>query len=184
MRVSQRYFGREDTVLTARCSFKQLTCFHSHNLQPTKQKHEEKTTIAIISKKGFHPSCILDLSCRRWHQVPLKICIVPAIPTDVTWTLLPLTNIQEGISTFKAWDLRASGRMIFCVASTFQGQWEGWRRKATLLLLFALLIVYAKRNGIFLQNGNGQAIAGKVIKPHAAANHVVSGQTFQFSHVL
>lgn len=65
MRVNQGYFGREDTVLTARCSFKHFTCFHSHNLQPTKQKHEKKYATAKISEKGFHPSCILDLFCRR-----------------------------------------------------------------------------------------------------------------------
>jgi len=35
-----------------------------------------------------------------------------------------------------------------------------------------------------LQNGNSQSTAGKVIKPHAAANCVLSGQTFKCSHVL
>jgi len=42
MKVNQGCFGREDTVLTARSSFTHLTCFHSHNPQPTKQKHEKK----------------------------------------------------------------------------------------------------------------------------------------------
>lgn len=117
--------------------------------------------------------------------MPLKNCIVPAVLTDVTWTLLPLTTIQADISTFKEWDLHASGKkMIFCVSPTFQGQWEGWRRKATLLLHSALLMVTQRGTAFSLQNGNSQSIAGKVIKPHAAANHVLSGQTFQFSHVL
>lgn len=124
MRVNQGYFGREDTVLTARCSFKHFTCFHSHNLQPTKQKHEKKYATAKISEEGFHPSCILDLSCRRRHQVPQELHRASnPQQTAVTWMLLPLTTIQEGISTLEEWDLCASRKMIFCVAPASQRQW-------------------------------------------------------------
>lgn len=147
MRVNQAYFGSEDTVLTARCSFKQFTLI-TYSLQ--NRNTRKKNVIAKISKKGFHPSCILELSCRRWHQVPLKNCIMSAVLSDATWTLLPLNNIQECISIFKQWDVHANGKtMISCIAPTFQGQWKGWRMKATLPLQSALLMVYAKKNDIF-----------------------------------
>lgn len=88
-----------------------------------KRSMRNKNAITIISEKGFHPSCSLDLTCRRWHQVPLKNCIVPAILTEVTWTLLPPTTTQKGISTFKEPDLHACGKkMNFCEVPTFQRQ--------------------------------------------------------------
>lgn len=107
----------------------------------------KKYATAKISEKGFHPSCILDLSCRRWHQVPWESAILSQLLSHGCCYHSPPS--RRASAPPRSGIFHASRRW-FPVQHPPPRAVVGVEKQSNIATAFALLIVYAKRNDIFL----------------------------------